>query len=311
MRGLRSLAVALALLPGLPGLLHGQAEGDRFQSRLTLRALEFDNFFLMSEDSSRQRMRAAEVDLRLSTRVNARLSAYLDLEYILYESVDPSSGVTGGLRFDGSSHRFHGYVQGLRKARPRGAASDDGRRDHPASLIANELDEADILGVGGEYSILPIRALQLGSTANFQRLSFDSLAGSTDFYEYGVSLRYRGIGYVLHPEVGASWGERRAARDEDDLGQRALYVRITSIPVDFLYLSARYRMRERDYGIDSPTATNFAREDSHRQWTFSANVKVGEHVGLNAYHALETARSTLLDRDYTSRSSSVGVSFTF
>lgn len=298
------------------GILVGAASAgaqddlDRFESQFAVRGLVYDNFFRAPEDSLAQEVRAAGGQLRMIARATPSFGAYLELEYIVYDEVDPSSGITAGIRLDARRHRLDLHVETLRTVRWHEGPTE-ARRDRPAFQQGDDLDAADVLGVGGTYSLRVSEDWEVKSLGNFQRLSFDSLSSSTVSYGYGAALRYRGLGYAFSPEVGIATGERRATPSEADHTQRDVYVKLRSMPTSFAYLSARYRIRSRDYATALPSESNFGREDDRRQWAFTADLMAGDHFVFNVYHAMETTESTLQSRGYDSRVTSAGITLKF
>lgn len=301
----------LLFLLAVPHVASAQDLSDRIETRIRFSGHFYDNFFQANDAAVAEEVRAVAAAARVAAWLDEsnKFRVYVDLDYALYDhdDLEPSSSITGGVRLDGRQHGFDTYVETARTTR----LNDHDDRGRPAFQPGDDLDVADIVGTGGEYRYRVTPAWQLIGRASFQRLSFDSIAGSTDSYRFGGAVRYRGFGYAFSPEVGFGRGRRAAASPEDDHSQNEAYIKISSVPVDFAYVSVRYRLRDRDYSVVEPTASNYGREDSRRQFTLSADLRVSRNVAFNLYHVYENSDSSLDTRGFTARMTSLGVTLRF
>lgn len=89
------------------------------------------------------------------------------------------------------------------------------------------------------------------------------------------------------------------------------YDQARSAPTDTVYLSLRYRMRQREYTTGDVASSNFDREDDRNQWTLSADWKMLPGLIWNLYYANETADSSREGRDFDTKVYLLGLTFAF
>jgi hypothetical protein len=176
--------------------------------------------------------------------------------------------------------------------------------------VGDEFDRANVVRLAGEYGYRVTEDWQVTGLAELRREAFDQTTGKdNDFVSGGAALRYRGWGYAFSPELGVELGERDADDPNEDHDQRDLWLKIRSIPFDDLYLSLRFRVRDREYTVGDPAASNFGREDDRRDVTLAADYTLLDWLGINGYVAYEDADSTKETRVYEWLLAGVGVTF--
>jgi hypothetical protein len=126
--------------------------------------------------------------------------------------------------------------------------------------------------------------------------------------EIEAKARTRLLGRLLSPEVGI--GRGRPWNEEASVfayRQEHWQVQIRSLPVSLLYLSARYRVRERSYPYASEGSSSFGRQDRREQVAVGLDVLASERLTWNIYYAQEDAHSSRATRSFRTRALSVGL----
>lgn len=253
----------------------------RLQAMLRINGMFFDNFFQAREGAPEEGVAAVGVEAHLSARVrrDRPLEGFAEADYIAYRGFGPSRGITVGLRAEGRRHSFEVALQYL--------------AGRPSREIGDVLERADVGGAGAEYSHRLTDDVELIALTDFRRQTFEiSPANQNDVFGLGGALRYRGFGRRFSPEAGLRWSRRNARADNEDLSQREAYLRLRWAPTRAVYLSLRYRRRDRDYTVQDSQARNFAREDHRGQWTLSADLRQSSRLSWNLYYAREDSDST-------------------
>lgn len=269
-----------------------------FDSELRVNAFRFDNFFQAPEGEPEVEVSLARVEARLAARASddspfelygrGRFDSYSD-------DLDEAWAVGGGARYDTRSSDADLFLQY--------------EEDRPVFDVGDEFDRANVLAVTGDYGWRFVDDWQVSALGEWRREEFDQTSGKdNDFLTGGVALRYRGWGYTFSPEVGIEWGSRDATDPNEDLDQRDVWIKVRSIPVERLYLSLRYRVRDREYTLDDPGASNFGREDDRSDWTLAADYQVLEWLGVNGYVSYLDADSTKESRIFETTLAGVGLS---
>lgn len=290
------LALAAATAAGAQPAL-AQDRPDRLETRVQVLGAVFDNFFQSSVDSAERTIHAGTAEGRLSVRPDRAvpLQLYLEGIYVRYESLGGSPEVGGGLRYTGRPHEL----------RVRVGYQDD----RPAFDLGEVVRRADISRALATYSYRLGEDWETGAEFQYARIQFDSVpANDTDLFSAGGSLRYRGLGYDLSPEVGASVGRREAVDPNQEYDRHRLYARIVSVPVPGLYASVRYRYRSRGYSGTDPSHRNFDRSDEGSQWTVGAAYDLGERSSVNLYYNYQDIDSSVPGRTYAAQMLQLGAS---
>lgn len=296
----RRIGAFLALAAASAGGAHpalAQDRPDRLDIRVQVLGAVYDNFFQSSADSAERTIHAGTAEGQVSVRPDRAvpLQVYLEGIYVRYESLGGSPEVGGGLRYTGRPHEL----------RVRLAYQDK----RPAFDLGEVVRRADISRALATYSYRLSEDWETGAEAQYARIQFDSVpANDTDVYSVGGSLRYRGWGYDLSPEVGASVARRAAVDPNQEYDRHRLYARIVSVPVPGLYASVRYRYRSRGYSRHDPSHRNFGRSDEGSQWTVGAAYDLGERSSINLYYNSQHIDSSVPGRTYAAQMLQLGAS---
>ena len=106
-------------------------------------------------------------------------------------------------------------------------------------------------------------------------------------------------------------GGRDATDPAEGHSQTDFYVQLRSVPAPWLYLSGRYRIRERNYSGAPVGHRNSDRSDTRRQLTLLAVVQTHALFAWEIYYAVQDAVSTVTSRTFTNQQLSAGVSVRF
>lgn len=291
-------AAALALLVGGLALVAGPAAAqereDRIGAELTVSGTVFDNFFQVAEDSVERSLYAGTAEGRLYLGPGP-VRLFLEGSYVQYEDLGGSPGVGAGLSVVSRPHELQ-----LRASY---------RDDRPAFDLGEVVRTSDVAQLVGSYSYRLTDDWEVGVEGQFAAFRFDSVPeNDSELYGVGGSLRWRGLGYDLSPEVGASFGRRTADNPDVENDRYRLYARLVSIPVEGLYLSARYRFRSREYTGEDPLGRNFAREDEGSQWTAAASYEATEGLAFELYYDRLDNDSTRPSRTFVAQFVTLGIS---
>jgi hypothetical protein len=269
---------------------------DRFRTELRLNGWWFGNFFQASDDAAEEDVLAGSAEARFIANTGV-FSPYLHLNYLQYDesALDSPYGGRVGARTVSGKHDLDLFV--------------DHQIDRPTFDIGDTFDTADVTRFVADYKLRFVDDWQAGIEGEVQQQRFDvSEAKDNDFTAVGASLRWRGS-RVFSPEVGYIVGERDVDTESESYDQTDLYFQVRSAPTPSLYLSARYRIREREY--TNPDPGTFAREDDRDQITLSADLRTSDHLTWNFYYAVEDAESSILGRDFTTQTALLGLTIGF
>jgi hypothetical protein len=271
---------------------------------IRLNTLFFGNFFQAPEGVPEEDVMAAAVEGRFTRnlpfhfRQTQPVQGYLYLDYLRFdqEEFGGSPGLRVGARSEGRPHGWDAWAQ-LQK-------------DRPAFDVGDQLDQANIARLAGDYSYRLGRNWQFGTGFDYEQQSFD-LAEQRDnnFLGIGGTIRYRGFGSEFSPEIGFALGDRSVDDSNEDYGQTDWILQIRSAPSPPLYLSVRYRHRVREYDTSNPSARNFGREDTRDQIVLGADLRSGARLTWNLYLAWENADSTSPSRVFDTLLATFGLSY--
>lgn len=292
-----AVAVLLGAILGAPLAAVAQEGSPRVTGELTVSGSVFDNFFRVAEDSLQRTIRAGRAEGRVGIRPVAAspLRLFVEGSYVHYEELggSPEGGV--GLELYSRPHSLR--------------LSASYQNDRPAFDLGEVVRTSDIVHLVGSYGHRVTDDWEVGVEGQFAAFRFDSVpSNDSELAEVGGSVRWRGLGYELSPEVGASVGRRSADDPDLEYDRYRLYARLVSIPADGLYLSARYRYRHREYAVADPLARNFGREDDGAQWTAAAAFEAIEGVSLELYYDRLDNDSSRPTRTYVTQFLTLGIS---
>jgi hypothetical protein len=299
----------LLLLPGA-GLLQAQDGGGgssdtRLRTSLQINALLFDNFFQAPAGRPDTTVRAAAVRFGVAETVARRIGGevFADGRLTIFERFEPSYGAGGGIRFRGRGQRLEagvGYDWWL-----------------PRLDVADTVGRADVGTVQAAYAVRMGRVLELSAegTGRLERFIREGEPGVSapvvdrdhTFVELGGAARTRIFGRLFSPEVGYARGSPRGLEPELTYVQRQRYVQVRSLSATNVYLSVRYRRRDRAYPLAPPDSRNHDRLDRREQLAVTADLAMNPHFSWVVYYAYEDATSNMPARNFTTHLISLGV----
>lgn len=298
----RGAAVALLMALTVPGTAPGQptARNDSgWSGEVGLVGVAHDNLFQAPPGEPEEDVRGLRAEGRFRWRWDRAGSWLLDgaASATDYDSgLDPSQSVSVALVREGR----HGVELELEYA-----------NDRP-SIETDVFDQADVTRFTGRYVFRPTRAWQITAVAIGEQQNYSRATGrDNDFVSIGGAVRYRGFGRRFSPELGYARGERDVDTSSGSHEQDEFFVRVISAPVDPLYLSLRFRLRERDYTTDDPEASNLGRSDDRKQWALTAVWRMNPRWALNLYLAREESDSSRAGVDFETSVALLGVSWRF
>jgi hypothetical protein len=291
LKKLSLVIIATLVLVAVPAFAQEADREERsdtgLRTELRLNGWMFENFFQASEPASEEDVSALGAELRVAGGGRSGWSPYARANYLKYddEGLDSTYGGRVGLALDSNPHSFDVYA--------------DHQLDRPTFDIGDVFDRADVTTVAAEYRNRITRSWDLGVEGQFQQQSFQELTSKdNEFTGFGASVRYRGFGSIFSPEIGFMMGEREVDDPSETYDQNDTYIQVRSTPVDALYLSVRYRMREREYTTGDPLASSFGRTDDRDQLSLSGDWKLTPRLTLNGYFANEKSDSSREGRDF-------------
>jgi len=293
----RFLLILVALLLARPARAQ---EEKRIETEIRLNAIAYGNFFQVPDGADKENVQAAEAQARLTYGLGENLSTkvfgYLSLTS--YRQFNSSPRFAGGVMHDSRPHAVE--------------VSAELELNQPQVDVGDGLDTADTISLVGAYSYRLTQDWEASAAFQFRDQSFDLRPRNDNhMYSAGPALRYRGFGYKFSPEVGASWGDRNAVDNNEDLSERDIFLTLRFIPTPPLYISTRLRQRHRGFSVQEEDRSNFGRMDDRLQWTVMASYQFTQHLAANLYYAYTDADSTRPSRVFTTNLLSVGVAYGF
>jgi hypothetical protein len=301
-------AVAIMLL-SLPALALAQAPQDEpgtdqrplspWSFELGVQGLFYGNFFQAPDGEPQEDVNATQGELRAALDLGAAREVYGRVNYLKYsDGLDSSHGGRLGFRGRGRPMSYDAYL--------------DFQADRPTFDIGDVFDRADILTAGLDWGYRITRAWEVGLAGLYQQQSMNVTSSrDNDFLGGGASLRYRGFGSILSPEIGFMTGRRDVDDATQNYDQDEWYLQLRSSPRPNIYLSARWRQRERDYTTSTASASNFGRSDDRNQLALLADYQTGRHLGVNLYYATEDVDSSLPSRTFDTSLLGLGLTWRF
>ena len=276
---------------------YGEPRGDRLELRLHLERATHDNYFRLPEGEEGDDTTVDRAQLRLlwSVVADGPYRLFLEGQETSYEDLPSARALLGGFRFDGERH----FVEVQAELAANRAATD----------VEDDPDPADVERFDGAYDVRLSKSWQVGTSGRLEQRTHDAPGRDSELLDLDAGLRWRGWGSVFSPEVGLARARKTADRDNEEYTQRDLFARVRSRPIDRLYLSLRYRYREREYDVASPTASNFGREDERDEWTLRADVTAAAFAILNLEYVWMDGESSRADKSFESSELSFGVTF--
>jgi hypothetical protein len=264
----------------------GTSKAGESRSDVRLEAYRFNNFFQSTTPSGEQDINAIGLELRYAKRLRPEdeVFAHASFRKFNQNGLSDSYGARLGLSHPGTVHQYRVYV--------------DQRMNAPSFDVGNTYGQADTTTLAGEYSYRVKKLWQFGVDGDYQRQTFANRNRNNTGSEIGVSARYRGFGYKFTPGIGFNAGERRINVATENYKEHGWFVQAEYIPKPWLYLSARYAGRSRDYSTNLQTSGNFGRTEEHPQITLIASMKSSPRLTWLVYFARENVTSSRRGGDF-------------
>ena len=288
------VTLSLVLAVAVSAYAQPAANQSPFGFWLKGQALLYGNFFQAPEGTPEEDVLAGLAEVGASYRVSRTmpLRVYGSYNYLKYddEVLDKSDGFRAGLRLEGRPHAFDVYAEKL--------------NDRPTFDVGDVFDRADIRTVAGEYSYRFLDDWQASVDGELQEQSLElTPARDNDYHAAGAAIRYRGF-RAFSPEIGFRTGTRDVNDDTLSYDQRDLYLQVRSNLTPALYLSVRYRDRERQYDA-------IGREDSRRQLAAGLDWTSSPNLTWNFYYAHENTDTNLAGHDFDTSLLLAGLTWRF
>jgi hypothetical protein len=284
-RGVRALMALLTVSFAAP---LGAQSDNAWSGQFRLYGAYGENFFQSSDPDEERDVWSGTVSGRIERRLGSGpLRLFVGGEYTYYDfdPIDPTPGVIGGLRLDSKGHTLSLSAAHAWK-RPR---FDTGET----------VAQADVLSFSGLYSYRFRFGLELTALGDYDDEDFlPENVPDGYIYEAGAAIGWRHPRRLFSPEVGVLTGARKTDSDSENYDEEQIYGRIRSSPVPALYISLRYRHRERDYTVTRTTSRNFGRRDRRRDFSAAFEISLTPEFVLTLYYAHLDARSTRANRDF-------------
>lgn len=297
------LVSTLAIVLSAPAFAQPRERRDNngFRSEIRFAGYVFGNFFQASDPSLEEDVSAAAVEYRAAVRPWATpTDFYANVDYMRYESERRPNTYGGrlGVQHNGDVHAFNVYVD---------------RGENRASFeVGDTTATANVTTFGGDYSYRFLKNWQAGVELTQERERYDVESDrENDFTAVGASLRYRGFGRLVSPEVGYVTGERDVVNPDESYDDDYWYVRVISSPLPRLYMSLRYRQRQREYTTNNVAARNFGRADERHAWVLTTNFQFTERVGTLLYYTTEDVDANRPGRDFDRSTLLLGLTYGF
>jgi hypothetical protein len=297
------VVATLAIALSTPALAQPRDRRDagRFRSEVRLQGYVFGNFFQAADPDLEEDVSAAAIEYRAALRPWASpTDFYANVDFMRYENEQrPNTyGWRLGVQHSGDVHAYSAYVD---------------RGENRASFeVGDTTATANITTLGGEYSYRITPDWQVGAEVLQERERYDvESSRENDFTAVGASVRYRGFGRSISPEVGFVSGNRDVVDPDDSYDDDYWYVRVVSSPIPRLYLSLRYRQRQREYTTSNVADSNFGRADERHGWVLTSNFQFTDRLGTLLYYTTEDVDTNRPGRDFDRSTLLLGVTYGF
>lgn len=280
------MAAALLIPSPLAAQPRGTSDPGGFRSEMRMQGYYFDNFFHSTNPAEERNVTALGSELRGAYRPGERpLEVFGHLSVVRYgvREVPESLGGRIGVRHDGAVHQWTAYL--------------DRAENRPSFEVGNTFGSADVTTVSGAYAYRVVPEWEFGAEGIHQRQTFSAQNNRrNDYTALGASVRYRGFGWRFRPEIGLDSGRREVVNAAESYDTRDWYVQASYMPVlprDPLYLSLRYRDRNRAYTISDPGTRNFGRREVRGEWMLLADLRIAQNVNTWMYFTTENVDSSV------------------
>ena len=286
-----AVAVFFLSIPPLLAQPKGISAPGEFRTEMRLQGYYFDNFFYNTTPGGEENVTALGAEIRAAFRPGAQpLEIFGHVGAIKYgaDRVNDSYGMRIGTVYDDDTHSWTVFL--------------DQAENRPSFEVEDTFARADVTTLAGEYAWRFHDDWEAAGEAAYQRQQFDVDSDrENDYYALGGSIRYRGLGWRITPEAGFLLSRRNVENETQSYESVEPFVQVTympSLPDDPLWLSLRYRHRERSYTTHDPASRNFGREESRPTWTFVADYRVAANVSVWSYFSNESIDSSIPGGDF-------------
>lgn len=264
----------------------GASEPGAYRSEMRIQAYYFDNFFHSAQPGGEQDATALGTELRAAFRPGQRpLEIFAHVSAVKYnvEEASNSYGARIGVAFDDDRHQWVAFL--------------DQAENRPSFEVGNTFARADVTTLAGEYSYRLTEDWEVGGEGAVERQTYNVESDRENLFKaIGANARYRGFGWRIAPEAGVLLSNRDVDNAEESYDSFDKYVQLAympALPGDPLYVSLRYRFRDRSYTIDDRAARNFGREEQRGDWTAVADYRIAQNVNLWLYASTEAIDSSI------------------
>lgn len=254
----------------------------------------YGNYFQVPDSGVRKDVWGAVTEIGFEDPVadSDRTRSYARIELLQLREIGTSPAVLFGVKRRGRTHRFDVYAT-MQWNRPR-------------SDVGDELERADQLGGGAEYT-LRVAGFQMTGEGEYREEFLKPQRVTTSrTYEAGGSFGYRAFRGRVVPEVGLLRGRRMTGIARTEYVRDTSYVGLRMTAVPRLSIGVRYRRRLRDYTIQDVNSKNFGREDRRDQIRASVDIATDGPLIWNCFGAVEEGRSTRPGRAFVAKSFGMG-----
>ena len=277
----------------------GTSKEGESRSDIRLELYRFNNFFQATTPSARQDINAVGLEYRYAKRFRPddEIFAHVSTRKFDRSGIGTSYGARVGINHPGEVHQYRVWV--------------DQRMNAPSFDVGNTYGQADTTTLAGEYSYLLSKTWQFGVEGDYDRQSFGNHNRNNSGTELGTSVRYRGFGYKFTPQVGVYTGNRRINLATENYNEKGWFLQAEVIPKPWLYLSARYTTRARDYTTNLATSTNFGRNEDHPQLALIVSLKSSPRLSWLIYYSNEDVTSSRAGNNFRDSLLLVGPQYRF
>lgn len=271
-----------------------EPRSERLETRLHLEGSSNDNFF-RAPGGEEESLRIGRYQFRLLWKMFADepYKVFAEVQETNYETLPSATTFLSGFRLEGDRHFVETRVEYS--------------KDRPSTDTEDDPDPADVERFDGEYTFRLSHDWQTTAATELEERTHDRPGNDSQTLEVGLALRWRGAGAIFSPELGIARARKNADRPNDEYTQEDLYLRMRSRPVDRLYVSLRYRDRDRDYDVLVERASNFARSDQRGEWSLHADFTASDLVIVNLEYEHIDTDSSRRNKSFTSSEISLGL----
>lgn len=283
------LLLALCLLAPVPMAAQpsGPATPGAMRSELRLQLYHFDNFMHATTPAAEIDVTAYGAEYRVARGLETRpVDLYGHANVVHYDEsgIDTSFGGRLGGVLAGERHYLNAYL--------------DHQENRPSFEVGDVFGRADSTSLAADYNFRLTPDWQLGAEGLLQRQSFQDNNRDNEYQRVGASVRYRGFGWYVSPEIGFTTARRSVEDAQQSYDEDDWYVQVYSLPAESVYLSLRYLHRDRSYTTGDPASSNFGRSEDRGAWTFVVDWTMTPRLSWLLYYSTMDVDSTRTGGDF-------------